>query len=93
MGEELWAVLGCKWSRRLVEYLASGEARFNEIERATAVPTSTLSNRLKRLESAGIVSREVEDASPPAVRYGLTEEGERLAQLLAEIDRLDAQST
>lgn len=93
MEGELWEVLECKWTRRIVEYLADGEARFNEIERALAIPTSTLSDRLDRLESAGIVTREVEDASPPAVRYGLTGRGERLAELLEEIDRLDAQSS
>lgn len=89
MEGELWTVLGCKWTRRIVTHLAGSKARFNEIERAIEVPTSTLSDRLKRLESAGVVSREVEGCSPPAVRYGLTETGERLAELLAEIDRLD----
>lgn len=89
MAEDLWDVLGCKWTRRIVSHLADDEARFNDIERAIEIPTSTLSDRLKRLESAGIVGREVEDTSPPAVRYGLTERGERLAELLAEIDRLD----
>lgn len=88
MAGELWDVLECKWTRRIVAHLAGGEARFNEIERAIEVPTSTLSDRLKRLESAGVVTREVEDASPPAVRYGLTEKGERLAELLCEIDSL-----
>ncbi|KYH26069.1 HxlR-like helix-turn-helix [Halalkalicoccus paucihalophilus] len=89
MAEDLWDVLGCKWTRRIVSHLAEGEARFNGIERAIGTPTSTLSDRLKRLESAGIVSREVKDDSPPAVRYGLTERGERLAELLTEIERLD----
>lgn len=89
MEGDLWDVLGCKWTRRIVSHLAEGEARFNEIERAIEIPTSTLSDRLKRLESVGVVSREVEDDSPPAVRYGLTETGERLAELLGEIDRLD----
>ncbi len=85
----LWDVLGCKWTRRIVFHLSGETARFNEIERAIEVPTSTLSDRLKRLESAGVVSREVESSSPPAVRYGLTETGERLVELLCEIDRLD----
>ncbi|MFC7224263.1 MULTISPECIES: winged helix-turn-helix transcriptional regulator [Halalkalicoccus] len=88
MGGKLWDVLECKWTRQIVGQLAGGSARFNEIERAMDVPTSTLSDRLKRLESAGIVSREVEDDSPPAVRYALTEKGERLAALIAEIDAL-----
>lgn len=73
MGGELWEVLECKWTRQLMEHLAAGEARFNEIEHAIEVPTSTLSNRLKRLESVEVVSREVGDDSPPAVRYALTE--------------------
>lgn len=50
------------------------------------VPTSTLSNRLKQLEPTGTVSREVEDDSPPSVRYSLTEKGERLVALIEEID-------
>ncbi|ADJ14190.1 winged helix-turn-helix transcriptional regulator [Halalkalicoccus jeotgali] len=89
MGTDLWDVLGCKWTRRIVAHLAGGETRFNEIKRALGVPTSTLSARLKRLESSDIVFREVEESTPPAVHYGLTNRGERLAELLAEIDRLD----
>ncbi len=89
MEEKLWDVLDCKWTRRIVVHLAGKSARFNEIKRAIEIPTSTLSDRLTRLESAEVVSRTVEDASPPAVRYGLTDRGERLAELLAEIDRLD----
>lgn len=53
MGGELWDVLECNWTRQIVGQLAGESARFNEIERAMDVPTSTLSDRLKRLESAG----------------------------------------
>lgn len=88
MAESLWDVLGCKWTRQIIERLAGESARFNEIERTLDVPTSTLSNRLKQLERTGIVIRSVGDGSPPSVSYSLTEKGERLAALIEEIDAL-----
>lgn len=89
MAGEVWDVLGCKWTRQVIEHLSRESARFNEIERNVDVPTSTLSDRLERLERADVIARTVEDASPPAVRYSLTEKGERLADLVAEIEALD----
>ena len=58
-------------------------ATFSEI--LTGVPELSdrlLSERLKELEEAGIVSREVLPQRPPSVRYALTPKGQALKPAL-----------
>lgn len=86
----LWEVLGCKWTFHILRLLAREEARFNQIkDRIEGLPASTLSTRLKSLQSEDVVRREVGDGSPPTVTYSLTGKGEKLADIIAEIERLE----
>jgi DNA-binding HxlR family transcriptional regulator len=56
-----------------------GAARFNEFRQAVeGVPSRTLTERLRELESAGVLERRLVDASPPYAEYRLTERGRRL---------------
>ena len=86
----IWEVLGCKWTFHILRYLAVQDARFNQIkDTIEGLPASTLSTRLKALEDEQIVSRSVEDSSPPAVEYSLTEKGVELAEIIDEIKELE----
>ena len=86
----LWDILGCKWTFHIVRLLSVDDHGFNEMERALDGITSTmLSRRLKQLEREGILSRTVEDTSPPSSTYRLTETGRELARLLREIEELN----
>ena len=59
----------------------SGATRFNEFRQAVGgVPPRTLTDRLRELEAAGVLERNVVDASPPYAEYRLTERGRRLAR-------------
>jgi DNA-binding HxlR family transcriptional regulator len=46
------------------------------------IPTNTLADRLRRLEDAGIVSREQYSEHPPRHTYRLTDRGHALAPVL-----------
>lgn len=86
----LWDILGCKWTFHVVRLLSTDERGFNEMERELQGITSTmLSRRLKQLDREGIVSRTVEDTTPPTTTYRLTETGRELARILREIERLN----
>lgn len=86
----LWEILSCKWTFHVVRLLSTGGHGFNEMQRALDGITATmLSRRLKQLESEGIVSREVEETSPPSTCYRLTETGRELSRILREIEELN----
>lgn len=88
----IWSVLGCKWTFHVVRHLAGGDAHFNEIVRAiNGLASSTLSRRLDCLQDEDLVSRTVEDGSPPGVIYSLTEKGTALAGIIDEIENLEKQ--
>jgi DNA-binding HxlR family transcriptional regulator len=85
----IWAILGRKWTVQILRLLSTEDRRFNELRaELDSVTASTLSRRLKQLEAAGVVTREVFETSPPRTNYALTERGERLVDLLIEIERL-----
>jgi DNA-binding HxlR family transcriptional regulator len=80
-------LVGKRWSGAIVYVLLQGGTmRFSQI--AHAVPDLSdrlLSERLKELESRGIVERRVLDGSPVKVEYELTERGRDLRDALAEL--------
>jgi DNA-binding HxlR family transcriptional regulator len=60
-----------------------GAARFNEFRQAVeGVPSRTLTERLRELERAGVLERQLVDGSPPYAEYRLTERGRQLAPVV-----------
>jgi DNA-binding HxlR family transcriptional regulator len=55
-----------------------GMHRFGELQDITALPRSLLSNRLRRLEQAGLLRRQPYQARPPRFEYRLTAMGKDL---------------
>lgn len=79
-------LLGHRWNGLILQALIGGRRRFSQLR--TAIPELTdamLSRRLKDLESAGIVVRDVSSARPIEVYYELTNVG---AQLLPVLDAI-----
>jgi DNA-binding HxlR family transcriptional regulator len=69
-------ILGRRWNPQVVSVLLSGPARFGEIrERVPGISDSLLSERLKQLETDGIVTRTVLGGRPVLIEYSLTESG------------------
>ena len=76
-------IIGNKWTPLIVRDLARGRRRFSELERSLAgISPKTLSERLKRLEDAGVVVRECFAEVPPRVEYSLTAKGHALLPVI-----------
>ena len=71
--------IGDKWTVLVVETLANGPQRFNELRRdIPSVSQRMLTLTLRNLERDGLVSRTVTPTIPPRVDYELTELGHSL---------------
>ena len=80
-------IIGAKWTAILVHDLSEGPRRFGELERSCAgISPRTLSERLRSLEHEGIIVRR-SHAKPPRVEYELTDKGEALLPIIAEMRR------
>lgn len=79
-------LIGARWSGAIIHVLMRGTVRYAEL-RATIPEISDrmLCERLRELEEAGIVGREVSTEPPVRVDYYLTEKGTALAPALAAI--------
>lgn len=79
-------LVGRRWSGAIVYSLFDGPRYFRQI--AAAVPGVSdrlLAERLKELESEGLVERSVHDGPPTRVSYGLTEAGRELEPMLSSL--------
>ena len=77
-----------KWVLHIVRSLLRGPHGFNELARAVGgANTTTLSLRLERLETIGIVDKTIESTMPPRTRYELSCAGRELETVIAAIDR------
>jgi DNA-binding HxlR family transcriptional regulator len=77
--------VGTPWRLNVLYALREGEQRFNELQRATDARSKTLSDALDELVDADIVARRMEEDAPVAVYYSLTEKGEELSTVLADL--------
>lgn len=78
--------IGDKWSLLVVQTLADGSMRFNELRRAIpSVSQRMLTLTLRNLERDGLVSRTVTPTIPPRVDYELTHLGHSLQKPITEL--------
>ena len=76
-----------KWVLLIVRVLLAGPQGFNDMARnAGAVNSTTLAQRLARLERAGLVVKTVQSVMPPKTSYELTEAGRALAPVIGAIE-------
>lgn len=79
-------VVGERWSLLIVRELVLGPRRYTDLRRALpGMWTNLLAERLRQLESAGVVQRR--ELPPPAARtvYELTERGRQLESVLLDL--------
>jgi DNA-binding HxlR family transcriptional regulator len=76
-------IISGKWTLLILRDLSKGINRFSALERSLAgISPKTLSERLKGLEKAGIVTRKSYAEVPPRVEYTLTPMGWDLIPLI-----------
>jgi DNA-binding HxlR family transcriptional regulator len=81
-------LVGRRWTGAILRVLMDGPLRFSEV--AQAVPELSdrlLSERMKELESRGIVERTVIPGRPLRVEYQLSRMGRELGPALVELER------
>ena len=75
-----------KWTVLVVGGLAGGTRRFGELRRDVAgISPKVLTQKLRKLERDGIITRRVYACVPPKVEYSLTPLGRTLVGLLDAI--------
>jgi DNA-binding HxlR family transcriptional regulator len=80
-------LIGRRWTGAILRGLLNGPARFSELR--TAIPDLSdrlLCERLRELESEGIVARSVAADTPGRVEYELTDKGRALEGAILAID-------
>lgn len=79
-------MLGDFWMLQIVQSLSEGGKRFCELERdLPAINPTTLSHRLKKMESQSIVDKQVGTIDKLSVTYSLTKKGLGILPILKEI--------
>lgn len=81
-------LIGGRWTGAVIQLLLNGRMRFAELRDAIPdISDRMLSERLRELETEGIVERIVVPETPVRVEYELTEKGRALEQALASVGR------
>ena len=76
-------IISGKWTLLVVRDLSNGIKRFSLLERSlSGISPKTLSERLKSLEKAGIITRKAYPEFPPRVEYALTPMGQELIPVI-----------
>lgn len=79
-------IVGDRWTLLVVRDLLRGHARFSELKSTVeGIPTSVLSQRLKTLESSGVVTRRFYSDHPPRAEYVLTPKGHGLGVVVGAL--------
>jgi DNA-binding HxlR family transcriptional regulator len=81
-------LIGGRWTGAVIRLLLTDRMRFAELRSAIPdISDRMLSERLRELESEGIVARIVVPETPVRVEYELTEKGRALEQALCAVGR------
>jgi DNA-binding HxlR family transcriptional regulator len=77
------SVIGGKWKPIIARYLMLEKRRFGELRKLMPDATQKmLTQQLREMESAGIVTRKIYHQVPPKVEYSLTAYGRTLRPVL-----------
>ncbi len=84
--EQGMRVLGGKWKASILWHLKDGPVRFNELSRQLdGASKKMVSERLKELEEAKLVRRDVISTKPIAVAYAITGNGRAALGILKKL--------
>jgi len=84
-------ILGCKWTVVVLRSIASGVSRPGALTRQIpGLSAKVLNERLRKLIRYSIISREIFNEIPPKVEYSLTPLGRRVAKILSDLEKIEA---
>jgi DNA-binding HxlR family transcriptional regulator len=87
-------LLGDYWSLRIIDALSVGEMRYCVLQRELDnVNPSTLSNKLKKLETSGLITRSAETIDKLSVSYSLTELGHQALPIIDAVNDFSLKSS
>ncbi|HEV7981203.1 helix-turn-helix domain-containing protein [Amycolatopsis sp.] len=79
-------LIGARWTGAILRVMFTGQTRYAEIKAAVPGLSDTmLAQRLRTLETEGLIERRVIPATPVQVEYHLTEMGLDLEPVLASV--------
>ncbi|NQZ00617.1 MAG: helix-turn-helix transcriptional regulator [Bdellovibrionales bacterium] len=79
-------VIGGKWKGSILWHLKDGPVRFNDLTRQLGgASKKMISQRLKEMEDAGLVKRELLSERPIAVNYSITRFGKTALGILEQL--------
>jgi DNA-binding HxlR family transcriptional regulator len=81
--ERALEIVGGKWTLLILHELMAGPRRFTDLQRGrgTASP-KVLTERLREMEQAGLLTRTAYAEVPPRVEYALTPQGHALQPIM-----------
>jgi len=87
---QLEEVVGCKWSVSVLLAVAAGISRPGALERhIEGISTKVLSERLRKLTGYGLLAKQSYPEVPPRTEYSLTQNGQKLIDIIDQIKSLD----
>lgn len=76
-------ILGDKWTALIINELARAPSCFCDVEKTLpGISPRTLSQRLDKLQSEGIITRQLYNKRPPRYNYQLTPKGNELLSII-----------
>jgi DNA-binding HxlR family transcriptional regulator len=80
-------IFGDVWNLSIVRVLSETTHRFNELQRNLGnISPTTLTDRLKKLESYGLIAQEKQTVDQLSVIYSLTDKGKKMLPVLEAIE-------
>lgn len=79
-------IIGGKWTGSILWHLKDEPVRFNDLARMVGgASKKMITERLRQLESQGLVTRQVLDTAPVSVHYEITDLGRTALSFLDEL--------
>ena len=76
-------ILDGKWTTKIVRELLQGTKRFSELQRGLpGISPKILTDRLKMLETAGLIDKKIYPVIPPKTEYSLTTKGMEMKRVI-----------
>jgi DNA-binding HxlR family transcriptional regulator len=80
------ALLGRPWTLLIIDALAKSPCRFSELaRRLPGISTNLLTERLRQLQTSGLIDRDAGSMPQFVITYRLTELGSQLEPIIGEL--------